>query len=87
MDFQTGLSSVFRNVIMFSDVMSGIQLREYQVGPAAAIVESVKRKAGRSFVIIFPRQSGKNELQAQIEAYLLFMLQEQDAEIVKASPT
>jgi hypothetical protein len=87
MGLQTGLSMVFRNVIMFSHAMSGIRLREYQIGPARAIVESVRDRAGRSFVIIFPRQSGKNELQAQIEAYLMFILKDQDTEIVKASPT
>jgi hypothetical protein len=42
---------------------------------------------GLTFVVMFPRQSGKNELQAQIEAYLLTLLQESDAEIVKVSPT
>ncbi|MGW8227033.1 MAG: hypothetical protein ACWGOY_14930, partial [Anaerolineales bacterium] len=86
-DLQAALSEVFRNVIMFSHAMSGIRLREYQEGPAKAIIQSVRDRAGFSFVIIFPRQSGKNELQAQIEAYLMFILHKQDTEIVKASPT
>ena len=38
-------------------------------------------------MIIFPRQSGKNELQAQLESYLLALLSPLDAEIVKVSPT
>ncbi len=37
--------------------------------------------------MIFPRQSGKNEVQAQLESYLLTYLREIDAEIVKVSPT
>jgi Terminase RNaseH-like domain len=36
---------------------------------------------------MFPRQSGKNELQAQLEAYLLLLLSQTDAEMVKVSPT
>lgn len=36
---------------------------------------------------MFPRQSGKNELQAQLETYLLTLLSLQGAEIVKVSPT
>ena len=34
-----------------------------------------------------PRQSGKNELQAQLETYLMRRLSIQDTDIVKASPT
>jgi len=37
--------------------------------------------------VVFPRQSGKNELQAQIETYLLLVLSQLDTEMVKASPT
>ena len=36
---------------------------------------------------MFPRQSGKNEIQAQLEAYLLTLLSESPAEMVKVSPT
>ena len=45
------------------------------------------QRKGLCFVVIFPRQSGKNELQAQIETYLLSRCQLLDAEIVKVSPT
>ena len=81
------LKEGFEDIKVFINATSTIKLRDYQIGPARAIVESVKARAGRSFVIIYPRQSGKNELQAQIECYLLFLLSEQDTEIVKASPT
>ncbi len=65
----------------------GITLRRYQESVARAVVDSVIHRGGLSFVVMFPRQSGKNELQAQIEVYLLSILREQDAEIVKISPT
>ncbi|MCJ7520027.1 MAG: hypothetical protein MUO42_10225 [Anaerolineaceae bacterium] len=67
--------------------MSGITLRSYQLAPAYAIYESVKKLAGRSFVIMFPRQSGKNELQAQLEAYFFCLYIIMCGEMVKVSPT
>lgn len=64
-----------------------VEMREYQIGPAVAIVERIRAGKGGSIVVLFPRQSGKNEVQAQIEAYLLVLLSPQDAELVKVSPT
>jgi hypothetical protein len=66
---------------------SGLRLRRYQLEAARAIVNSVIHNLGHSIVVIFPRQSGKNELQAQLEAYLLTIYSLFDAEIVKVSPT
>jgi hypothetical protein len=54
---------------------------------ARAIAHSVLQGQGLSIVVLFPRQSGKNELQAQVETYLLARLCEQDSGIVKISPT
>src|SRR5512139_1031779 len=78
---------ILRNVSRFCEDASGIQLRSYQKQVAEAIVDSAIRGKGFSFVVIFPRQSGKNELQAQIECYLLALLRHRPAEIVKVSPT
>lgn len=66
---------------------SGIRLRNYQEEAALAILQSVFGDRGSSFVVMFPRQSGKNELQAQIEAYLLALYSNQPVEIIKVSPT
>ena len=41
--------------------------RPYQDAPTEAIINSILNHYGDSIVIIFPRQSGKNELQAQLE--------------------
>jgi hypothetical protein len=65
----------------------GIKLRRYQQAVAEAICNSIKLRLGLTFVVLFPRQSGKNELQAQIEAYVLTCLAQRPAEIVKVSPT
>lgn len=65
----------------------GINLRNYQQTVAHAIVDSVLSKKGDSIVVMFPRQSGKNELQAQVEAYLLIYFSRLGGELVKISPT
>lgn len=80
------LRTVLRDVTLFSAV-SGIRLRNYQRTVARAITTSVLRARGHRFVVLFPRQSGKNELQAQIEAYLLRLFSLEGGEIVKISPT
>jgi phage terminase large subunit-like protein len=71
----------------FTSVASHLTLRSYQKDVASALVDSVIHGKGLSFVVIFPRQSGKNELEAQIETYLLCIFSMEDAEMVKVSPT
>ena len=63
-------AALSRDVADFSRYISGIRLRSYQLQVARAVVDSVTQRRGLSFVVVFPRQSGKNELQAQLEAYL-----------------
>ena len=82
-----GLMDILTDVALFSAAGSGIRLRRYQRAAAEAIVQSVIRQQGRSFVVMFPRQSGKNELQAQIETYLLTVFSQEGGEIIKVSPT
>jgi len=62
-------------------------LRHYQMAAARAIVESVRGKQGRTFTVMLARQMGKNELSAQIEAFLLYMHQKRGGLVVKAAPT
>ncbi len=81
------IKTLLRDPALFVDRLSNIKLRDYQRGVVEAVVESVRSRAGLSFVVIFPRQSGKNELQAQIEAYLRTLLSLTSAEIIKVSPT
>lgn len=75
------------DVLVFAERASGICLRGYQRPVAQAIVDSVLNHRGLTFVVMFPRQSGKNELQAQVEAYLLMVFSAAEAEMVKVSPT
>ena len=71
----------------FTRVFGGIKLRAYQQAAASAIVQSVLNNQGMSIVVMFPRQSGKNLMQAQLEVYLMALLAEEGAEMVKLSPT
>jgi len=76
-----------RQVANFTRVFGGIKLRSYQQAAANAIVNSVLLDQGLSIVVMFPRQSGKNLMQAQLEVYLMALLADKGAEMVKLSPT
>jgi len=86
-ELKTVLKDALHEVCHFAETTSAIKLRKYQVEVARAVVDSVIYERGLTFVVVFPRQSGKNELQAQIETYLLTVLSQLDTEMVKASPT
>ena len=81
------LKKLLRDVVLFVRFASGVRLRRYQEGVARAVLHSVLHQEGLSFVVIFPRQSGKNELQAQLQAYLLTLLAGERGEMVQVSPT
>jgi hypothetical protein len=77
----------YEDLAQFSRALLERPLRPYQLEPARAIVDSVVQGRGRTFAIMMARQSGKNELSGQIEAYLLNLYQRRGGQIVKASPT
>ncbi len=87
----TPLSSRLRTTIRRSPVAwahaCNIHLRPYQVQIARAIKDSILNHRGLTFVIILPRQSGKNELQAHLFAWLLFRYAHLGGRIVSVSPT
>jgi len=64
-----------------------INLRHYQREIALAIKDSVLNRLGLTFVVILPRQSGKNELQAHLFAWLLYRHVQVGGQIVSVSPT
>jgi hypothetical protein len=80
-------SHLLRDIDTFCQDGSGLSLRSYQRLVAHSILHSVQTNAGLTFVVIFPRQSGKNELQAQLEAFLLARYCLTQSEIVKVAPT
>jgi hypothetical protein len=83
----TVLKDLLRNIEAFSQHASGVTLRDYQAPIAQAIVESVVSRSGLTFVVMLPRQSGKNELQAQLQTYLLTLFSQLHGEMVMISPT
>jgi hypothetical protein len=67
-----GLRPLLRDVGDYSRVLlPGYRLREYQIGPARAIAESITQRLGRQFAVVFSRQAGKDETLAQLIAWLL----------------
>lgn len=74
-----------RHIDAFSAVVLQRPLYPYQLAPLQAIIESVLGNHGREFLLVFPRQSGKNEAIAQLLVYLLNRFQRQEGQIVYAA--
>jgi hypothetical protein len=55
----------------FSTLVLRLPLRRYQLDPMRAILTSIFAHDGLEFLVIFPRQAGKNEAVAQLLVYLL----------------
>ncbi len=76
------------HIEIYSELLLRRPLYRYQLKVAHAIVRSVLFKRGYEFAIMFPRQSGKNEVQSHLQAYLLSVyFRKPGAQIVIASPT
>jgi hypothetical protein len=82
------LGTVFGDVAAFSRAWWPARaLRGYQVGPARAVAESVLRGGGGVHCIVFSRQAGKDEVVAQVSAFLLHRYRRAGGTIVLAAPT
>ena len=82
-----GLARALADPALFSAHVLARPLRAYQAAVARAILQSIEERAGRQFTVLFPRQAGKNELSAHLEALLLARYQLVGAALVKAAPT
>jgi hypothetical protein len=71
----------------FTERGGGITMRPYQLEPANAIIDSILNNRGLTFVIVMARQSGKDELLANLIAYLLNLFAHKEKEIVVVNPT
>jgi len=71
----------------FSRLVLKRPLRAYQLEPAHAILDSILHHHGLTFAVMMSRQAGKNELSAQLEAYLLNLYRRSGGSLVKGSPT
>jgi len=86
-NFTPVIRRLLSDPVVFAQHASQLRLRSYQQAAARAMVDSVVKRRGLTIVVMFPRQSGKNELQAQLETYLLMLYSEDGGELVKISPT
>ena len=75
------------DISRFSQLVTRVPLRTYQIEPARAILQSVLSGTGDQFAVMMCRQAGKNELSAQLEAYIMNLYQRKGGGLVKASPT
>jgi hypothetical protein len=63
------------DVSPFSNLVIRKPLRGYQLKPLHAIMDSILHHKGYEFLLVFPRQSGKNEAVSQLLCYLLNLFQ------------
>src|SRR5215204_5882827 len=84
----TRLRPLFEDVGAYSRVLlPSYRPLKYQIGPARAIAESITGGLGRQFAVVFSRQAGKDEMLAQLIAWLLTRYQVAGGTIVVAAPT
>ena len=77
-----GVRRFLTNPGHFANLVLRMPLRGYQVEPLRAILDSILRRKGLEFLLIFPRQAGKNEAVAQLLVYLLNLYQRVGGNIV-----
>ena len=72
---------------VFGQLVPARSLRGYQLAPAHAIFESIRTHRGDQFAVVFSRQAGKDEMLAQLLAFLLLRLSRSGGSAVIAAPT
>ncbi len=80
--------SMLSDPTRFSDLaLPGWAMRRYQRAPVRAIANSVRGGHGEQHVLVFSRQAGKDELLAQLLAWVLIRNQLRGGNAVLACPT
>ncbi|MFN2122155.1 MAG: hypothetical protein ACK2UP_01510 [Candidatus Promineifilaceae bacterium] len=69
----------------FSRGVLNMPLYDYQLRPLTAVIDSVLHGRGCEFLIVFSRQSGKNEAVAHLLVYLMNIYQREGGNIVFAA--
>jgi hypothetical protein len=75
-------AAILGDIERFSRHVIGMPLYPYQIEPLRAIVDSILHRRGREFLLVFPRQSGKNEAVAHLLVYVLTLYQRRGGQIV-----
>lgn len=84
---QAALRRALGNIERFSAMILRLPLRGYQAEIAQAVLRAIEEGRGQQLTVMMPRQSGKNQLSAHLEAYLLTRKQRSGGSIVKCAPT
>jgi hypothetical protein len=80
--------TTFDNIAKFSRVLVPRHaMRPYQLDAARAIAQSIIERRGDQFAVVFARQAGKDEMLAQLLAFLLARYGSMGGSIVVAAPT
>lgn len=69
----------------FSRGLLKMPLYDYQLRPLTAVIDSVFHQHGREYLLVFSRQSGKNEALAHLLVYLLNIYQREGGNMVFAA--
>lgn len=85
MPSQATAGALLQRIDLFSRHVLRMPLYPYQIAPLRAIVDSVLQQRGHDFLLIFPRQSGKNEAVAHLCVYLLNVLQRRGGSMIFAA--
>lgn len=84
---ETALLAALGDVAGFSRLaLPGRALRGYQLPAARAIGDSIRHGGGMEFAVVFSRQAGKDEVLAQLCAWLLHRRRRRGGSIVVAVP-
>lgn len=81
------IKHIAKDFSAFCQRAGGIFMRPYQLKPAQAIIQSILKGKGMTFVIIMPRQSGKDELLINLLAFLVNLYAHRERGIVVVNPT
>jgi hypothetical protein len=79
------VAHVMSDIKYFSKHVLKLPLYRYQLEPLNAILDSIYHKRGYEFLLVFSRQSGKNEAAAHLLVFLLNMFQRTTGNIVYAA--
>jgi phage terminase large subunit-like protein len=79
-----GLGRALADVEAFGTSILKMPLRPYQAEVARAILASIGERRGLTITVLMPRQSGKNQLSAHLEAYLLVRRQRAGGSLEKS---
>ncbi|MDX1664828.1 MAG: hypothetical protein R3272_13635, partial [Candidatus Promineifilaceae bacterium] len=76
---------ILHRIDLFSKLVVGVELYCYQLEPIQAVLDSIVYQRGDEFLLVFPRQAGKNEAVAHLLVYLLNIFQRVGGAIVFAA--